>query len=190
MYVYLIRHAETDSLHTPDPYTVPLTESGREQAEAVAGRCAAWGIDFMVTSVMRSAQETADAIMARLPQVERWDLEDLEEMTIDDLLGLPTGSPLVSRWTPEQLQLGRERTWIRTMAVLSRVMLYAEANNLDRVAIVAGDTVLSLLLLNWMELDWRALDRLSFRFDPASSSLVELSAGHPEIIWINRPTRV
>jgi broad specificity phosphatase PhoE len=188
MHVYLIRHASADRAATPDPYNVPLGEAGQAQAEAAAEQCAAWGIDFVVTSLMRSAQETADAITARLPQVERWDLEELEEMTVDDLMGEPTGSPLVSRWTPEHLRMGRERTWIRVTAALSRVMLYATANDRERVAIVAGDTVVSMLLLNWMELDWRALERLSFRLDPASSSLVELSDGDPEIVWINRPT--
>jgi broad specificity phosphatase PhoE len=111
-------------------------------------------------------------------------------MTVDDLMGEPTGSPLVSRWTPEHLRMGRERTWIRTTAALSRVMLYAAAHDRERVAIVAGDTVLSMLLLNWMELDWRALERLSFRLDPASSSLIELSDGDAEIVWINNPTCV
>ncbi|MBC7235075.1 MAG: histidine phosphatase family protein [Chloroflexi bacterium] len=190
MEVYLIRHAEANPSISPDPYSVPLTEVGRAQAEQIAQDCAIRDIQFLCTSPMRSAQETADAVMRRLPNIERWDIRELEDMTTDDLLGEPMVSPLVSAWTAEQIRLGRERAWVRVTAALSRILLYAQANGLERIAIISHDVILNMLLLNWLELDWRALDYLSFRWEPASSTLVSLSDAKTHIVWLNRPTHV
>lgn len=115
--------------------------------------CREWGIELLVTNMMQNAMQTADAISAELPNVERWDVTDLEELVLDDLMGDPTASHLVSTWTPQQVQTGLVRVWIRTMAVLTRIQLYAAANRLQSVAIVAGERVLQLLLLNWREQD-------------------------------------
>ncbi len=187
MRIYLIRHADADPSRSPSPYAVPLTAVGREQARAIAQQCVDWELELLCTSTMLSSQETADVVSERLPTVERWDLEELDDMNTDDLMGTPDASPLVAAWRPEQLRLGRERTWIRVTAWISRLLVYASSHRIERVAVVAGETVLAMMLLNWYELDWRALEWLSLRFDVASSTLVCLADGTVEIAWANRP---
>jgi len=119
MQFYLIRHGQADTTRSADPYAPPLTALGRAQAEAVAQACREWQIQFLCASTMRRAQETADIIHQQTPQATRWDLEELEDVTLDDLNYEPGASHLVSTWAPEQFDRGLGRTWIRVMAALA-----------------------------------------------------------------------
>jgi broad specificity phosphatase PhoE len=189
MKIYLLRHGEADATHSPDPYSAPLTTTGERQAETLARQCQEWGIDFLCTSDMRRAQQTADAISALMPEVERWDLTELEDVTVDDLMGMPTAGQLRSTWTDEQRRLGHERTWVRVMGAWTRIQLYARAHDLQQVAIVSHDTVLALLLLNWLGLDWRSLDAVELVLAPGATAAVTLDdtgASRPRIEWLNR----
>jgi broad specificity phosphatase PhoE len=187
MQFYLIRHGQSDGSLTVDPYSPPLTATGRKQASHLAEQCAAWGVQFLVASTMRRAQETADAIATASPTAERWDLSELEDLTLEDLNYDPGASHLVSTWTEAQRAYAFERAWVRVMAALARVEIYARANALSRVAIVAHGSTLALLLLNWLGADWTA--RSSLRLDTAngSTTLVEVADdGGVAIGWLNR----
>ncbi|HHX65008.1 MAG TPA: histidine phosphatase family protein [Chloroflexi bacterium] len=187
MDIYLIRHGEADRIGAPDPYALPLTPLGRAQAARVAEQCREWDVRFVCASTMRRAQETADAITGILPDVLRWDLEELEDMNLDDLLGSPGAGHLVSTWNEDQLRLGRERTWVRVTAAWARIELYAAQYGLERVAIVSHDTVLTFLLFSRLGLDWRDCTRLDVRLDPGASCKVTLQEGKPvRIQWVNR----
>lgn len=185
MHIYLIRHAATDLREATDPYNHPLSPQGWARARELAALCREWGIELLVTNMMQNAMQTADAISAELPNVERWDVTDLEELVLDDLMGDPTASHLVSTWTPQQVQTGLVRVWIRTMAVLTRIQLYAAANRLQSVAIVAGERVLQLLLLNWREQDWTHMTAAP-AVSPGSVSRVTLDGEVVSIDWINQ----
>ena len=64
MELLLIRHAEPVEEHTPDgsPADPALTERGRAQSEALARWLAREGLDVLVSSPARRAQETAAAV--------------------------------------------------------------------------------------------------------------------------------
>lgn len=192
MEIYLIRHAEVDYAGVADPSAVRLTPNGEEQARRVAEQCAAWDIQFLCASTMIRAEMTADAVSARLPDLLRWDLEELEEMSVADLEGQPMAGPLVSTWTPELLRFGLERTWVRVMAAWARIHIYAETYGIERVAIIGHGYVIKLMLLNWLGYDWRANDRFRFPVDFASSTRVTLDEGDAapgttvQFDWINR----
>jgi len=186
MEVYLIQHGQANE-QVVDFYSQPLTAEGLAQAQRVAERCRAWGIQFLCASTMARAQQTADAIQEKLPEVLRWDLQELEEMNFDDLLGEPNVGPRIAAWTDRQLQLGWERLWTRVMPAWVRIYLYARTNGLERVAIVAHASTLTLLLLNWLGLDWRATARISFAFEGGASCKVSLDdEDNVRIEWINR----
>ena len=184
MDIYLIRNAATDTRVVKDPYNHPLSEQGQARARELALLCRKWGIELLVTNMMLNSMQTADAISAELPNVERWDVTDLEELVLDDLMGDPTASHLVSTWTPQQVETGLARLWIRTMAVLTRILLYAEARGLGSVAIVAGERVLQLLLLNWSEQDWTHFASAPV-IAPGSVSRVSIEGDSARIDWVN-----
>jgi broad specificity phosphatase PhoE len=119
---------------------------------------------------MARAQQTADAIHQRLPGLVRWDLEELEELSMEDLLYNPAVGPLVSTWTTEQRVAGLERVWVRLMAVWARVQLYAQNNGLERVVIVGHRYTTLLFLLHFLGLDWSAYPALDIAVEPGSVS--------------------
>ena len=138
-----------------------------------------------LSSMLRS-QETADAITDKMPELTRWDLDELEDLTTDDLMGDPTASRLTSRWSHEQYVRGLQRMWSRVMPVWTRVQIYAQRRGLERVAFLGHATVLRLLLLNWLGLDWRAIPTLKLCLDHGSSSRLTLDDQHVTVDWINR----
>lgn len=187
MKIYLIRHGHTDSRRAVDPYSAPLSDQGQEQAQRIAAQCKSWDLGLLCSSSMQRAAETADIISSRLPQVERWDLDELEDLTRDDLMGEPTAGQLVASWTPAQLETAYRQASSRIIGALTRIQLYADANELDAVAIVGHHSTINLLLLHWLGLDWRAMEEVDFRLDFGGSSRVTLDgSGKASIDWINR----
>jgi broad specificity phosphatase PhoE len=186
MEIYLIQHGRADE-HALDPYAQPLTAEGLAQAGRVAGQCRAWGIQFLCASTMARAQQTAEAINEALPEVLRWDLQELEEMNVDDLFCEASVGPRIAAWTGRQLRLGWERLWARVMPALVRIRIYAQANGLERVAIVAHTSTITLMLLNWLGLDWRAVEKVSFALEGGATCKVSLDDADMVCIgWVNR----
>ena len=185
MDIYLIRHAATDTSQATDPYNHPLSAAGLERARQLAALCQEWGIELLVTGMMQHSMQTADAVSALLPHVERWDLTDLEEMGLDDLMGDPSATHLVSTWTPQQFQTGLARLWIRVMAVLTRILIYAEARQLENVVIIAGEGVLRQLLLNWLDRDWTSYDEQPFEIAPGAVCRVTVGEQGAELRWLD-----
>jgi len=185
--IYLIRHGHVDYESAIDPYSPELSVKGVAQSDQLAQQCQGWDLQFLIASTMIRAQQTADAIERRMPDVIRWDLEKLEEMNVGDLELDPAAGPMISTWTPEQLDQARAGTWNRVMSALARIQIYAEANGLERIAIVAHGHVIKMLLLNWLGLDWRAGRRLRIPIDFGGTSKIVLEdEGGVRIEWINR----
>lgn len=66
--IYLVRHGESDG-NASGVYQnadTPLTKKGRVQAEFIAGRCEKFSIDFIVSSSMKRAVETAEIVNKKL----------------------------------------------------------------------------------------------------------------------------
>ena len=187
MLFYLIRCAETNSSRVPDPYSAHLSPHGIERAGALARLCRQWGIQFLCASTLTRAQEMADTIEGQVPGIERWDLEELEDLNVDDLMGEPTAGPLAPMWTDEQRRQGESRLWTRVMASLARIQIYAQRQSHAHVALVSHETVLHLLLLNWLGRDWRESQRSHLAMAPGSVSLVSVDPqGAATIEWLNR----
>ena len=79
----LIRHGESAGnagLRTTDHRTIPLTERGREQAEALART---WEVtpDVIYLSPFRRAQDTAQPTIRRFSQAQLRTSDDLQEFT-------------------------------------------------------------------------------------------------------------
>lgn len=188
MKVYLIRHGHMQDLsQVADPFSRELTPRGQEEARKLADLCREWEIEFLCVSTMLPAQQTADAIHDVLPDVLRWDLQDLEDTTSDDLIGEPNVNPLRSAWTEEQQRLGFERTWIRVMATLARILLYAQTHQFERIALLTHTDIINLLLLHWLDLDWQARERVEFTLAPGATCRISLPEdGRVHIDWVNR----
>ncbi|MCF6510077.1 bifunctional RNase H/acid phosphatase [Blastococcus sp. MG754426] len=87
---HLLRHGQTE--HTPERRfsgrnELPLSRTGRAEAEAAGERAAQLGIDVVVASPLRRTRETAEIVAARLGLPVEFD-DDLVELDFGDLEGL------------------------------------------------------------------------------------------------------
>jgi probable phosphoglycerate mutase len=87
---HLLRHGQTE--HTPERRfsgrnDLPLSRTGRAEAEAAAARVAQLGIDVIVASPLRRTRETAELVAATLGLPVEFD-DDLVELDFGDLEGL------------------------------------------------------------------------------------------------------
>ncbi|TFV79260.1 bifunctional RNase H/acid phosphatase [Blastococcus sp. CT_GayMR19] len=87
---HLLRHGQTE--HTPERRfsgrnDLPLSRTGRAEAEAAAVRVAQLGIDVIVASPLRRTRETAELVAATLGVPVEFD-DDLIELDFGDLEGL------------------------------------------------------------------------------------------------------
>ena len=93
---HLLRHGQTE--HTPERrYSgrndLPLSATGRAEAEAAAVRAKELGIDVVVASPLRRARETAEVVGAVLGLPVQYD-DDLVELDFGDLEGLTADEAL------------------------------------------------------------------------------------------------
>ncbi|MHB1294601.1 MAG: histidine phosphatase family protein [Anaerolineae bacterium] len=186
MEIYLLRHGHEEPSSQLDPYGSVLSAEGRIQAANLAGLCREWDIQFLVASHMVRAEQTADAIEAAVPGILRWDLQELEEINIEDLAYDPGAGPRIEDWTPAQLAMGYRAAWVRITAALARIELFARGNALERVAILAHETTINLLLFNWLGLDWRTAERVTLVIDYGATCKVTLADPVVRIEWVNR----
>jgi probable phosphoglycerate mutase len=101
---HLLRHGQTE--HTPERrYSgrndLPLSRTGRAEAEAAAARAGHLGVDAVVASPLRRTRETAEIVAASLgvpveldDDLVELDFGDLEGLTLDEAL---TKHPLAVR---------------------------------------------------------------------------------------------
>ncbi len=182
---YLIRHGDIDSRGAPDPYSLPLSAQGRAQAQRLAARSRAWDLQMLCVATTHRDMDTADPIHEALPDLVRWDLEELEDLSLDDLNYEPGASHLVSTWTDDQRERGLVSLWGRLTAACARIELYAQTYGLARVGIVASEMVLNLLLACWQGRDWRSLPEEQQSFGEGRVCRVTLEDGKPvAIAWL------
>ena len=182
MQIRLICHGQTDADRANDPNSVALTVLGLRQAQQLARDCQEWGIQFLSASTMLCAQQTADAFSDSMPTLLRWDLQEFEDLSVDDLMGEPSASHRLASWSSEQLARGDVRMSTRVMAALARIRLYAKAHGIERVAIIAHKRTLGLLLANWLDLECP-----NFVMEPAATSQIYLDSEDCAVIdWANR----
>ncbi|MHB9033936.1 MAG: histidine phosphatase family protein [Anaerolineae bacterium] len=168
-----------------DPYTAPLSPRGISEAAALADACVGWGIQFLCVSTAVRAEQTADQINKRLPDILRWDLKELEPPSVDDMEGQVIFSANPGRWSPEQYRYGVERTWIRLMAALARIDVYAATWGIERIALVTHSDIINLCLYNWLGLDWTHYQSLQFSVDYGKSCRVLQLKGKTSLEWLN-----
>ena len=87
---HLLRHGQTE--HTPERRfsgrnDLPLSRTGRAEAEAAAARAAELGIEVIVASPLRRTRETAEIVAATLGLPVEFD-DDLVELDFGDIEGM------------------------------------------------------------------------------------------------------
>ena len=95
---HLLRHGQTE--HTPERrYSgrndLPLSRTGRAEAEAAAVRAGQLGIEVVISSPIRRTRETAEAVAASLYVPVELD-DDLVELDFGDLEGLTLDEALAA----------------------------------------------------------------------------------------------
>ncbi len=187
MEITLICHGHVAYEQAVDRFAAGLSRQGLADAARVARQCADWGVQFLVASTMVCAEQTADAIQAELPQIIRWDLDELQDVGIEEQAIDPLMHPHSEHWTDEQRALAYERTWVRISAALARIDVYCRTYGLERVGIVAHEDVLNLILLYWLGLDWLQADKMHFDLEGCATARAVFEDGFTRLAWVNRP---
>jgi len=149
MAIYLVRHAETVSnaariVQLPD---APLSPAGLEQAELLARRLAPEGIVRILSSDLRRAAATADALRRATGVPVEFDA-GLQERNYGDVRGVPYADLAVDIFGPDYAPPGGE-TWAefhaRVDGAWMRVLAEA-ARTSGHVAVVTHGLVCQAVL--------------------------------------------
>ena len=185
MELYLIRNADTDPERATDPYSVPLSPLGCEQARRLGARSAAWDLQMLCVSPMRRGMDTADPINEARPNLVRWDLQELEDLSLDDLNYEPGATHLVATWNEDQIARGYFSMWARVTAAYTRILLYAQSHGIERIGIVADETALNLVIALLLGLDWSLLRQARMSFAACRVCRATVVDGEPTVIaWL------
>ncbi|MBN1399679.1 MAG: histidine phosphatase family protein [Anaerolineae bacterium] len=186
--VYLCRHAHVDYA-PPAPITAgnTLTPLGREMAVRLAERCAEWDLEHLFVSSMRRAQETADAISARFPQLPRLDMPEFAETHIADLAGYEEGLPSedMHSWQDHHHAYANKRMWARVARGWEIVQRVAAERNLERVAIVGHGGPFNALVRLFMGGEVVLLRTCWLDFDWAATACLRYTADRRAVRWLN-----
>jgi broad specificity phosphatase PhoE len=124
----LIRHADaTEGDKDPDRGR-SLSEIGRRQADALAGRAAGWQLDAILCSDMTRARETASAMHKHHPGIELIVdpvFREVSTGTIEEQLDLPEG----------ELRARLEEAWHRVVTIRYRFAAIVTHNGLIKYLI-------------------------------------------------------
>jgi broad specificity phosphatase PhoE len=186
--VYLLRHAHVDYV-PPAQITAanPLTPLGREMAARLAERCAEWELQHLFVSTMRRAQETADAISARFPQLPRLDMPEFAETHIADLAGYVGAPPPEDMyiWEDAHHDYANTRMWARVARGWEIVLRVVGERDLERVAIVGHGGPFNALLRLFMGGDVVRLRTCWLDFDWAATACIRYTADRRAVRWLN-----
>jgi ribonuclease H / adenosylcobalamin/alpha-ribazole phosphatase len=191
---HLLRHGRTE--HTPERrYSgrneLPLSATGRSEAEAAAARAKELGIDVVVASPLRRARETAEIVAGHLGlPVEYGD--DLVELDFGDLEGLTFDEALATHPLATRRFLADVSTAApggESVADVSARVARARKRLLDRhagrtVLVVSHVTPIKLLLAAALEADDAIVHRVFL--EAASLSTVAWSSdGRSSVRLVN-----
>lgn len=197
MKLLLIRHAESAANSEgrwQGQFDSPLTDRGRRQADALAGRLLReqWAVSALYASDLSRAAETAEILAARLDAPLVLD-ERLREYDIGVLTNL-TWQEIKARYSEICHGLRHSRKWMsvpgaegndvfyrRLVAVLDDVRSQHEHDQV--VAMVSHGGSLGMILAHLLDLEPRRPP--PFRFGNTSLSLVEFSRRGPVLVLLN-----
>jgi broad specificity phosphatase PhoE len=186
--IYLFRHAHVDYA-PPNRITEhnPLTPLGHRMAEQLAERCDAWDLQYLFVSPMLRAQQTADAISERFPDLPREVLPEFAESSIDDMVdfrGTPPSDDM-REWTAERYAHANVRLLERVMVGFEKVQGTIAAHGLERVAIVCHGGPINFLLRYFLgEVDLDAV-RTWFYLDWATTCCLRIEEERRWVLWVN-----
>jgi probable phosphoglycerate mutase len=153
---HLLRHGQTE--HTPERRfsgrnDLPLSRSGRAEAEAAAHRARSLGIEVVLASPLRRTRETAEIVAAALGRPVTFD-DDLVELDFGELEGLTfeearSRHPLAARRFLDDVTVAAPKG--ESIADVSARVARARRRILDRhggrtVLVVSHVTPIKLLL--------------------------------------------
>lgn len=188
--VYLIRHAHVDySEGVPIAAHNPLTDLGLEMAERLARRAMGWGLEYVFSSTMPRARQTAAAIRARIPHLAYREMDELRELYGADLAGYDGGDPVddLRAWTEEQFAHAGRSLYGRVERAWDVIRSTVAECGLERVAVVAHGGTLNVLLRQFQGMAWDSARPCFFELDWASVSAIRYSHDDPRryILWVN-----
>jgi len=190
--VFLLRHSHVDYA-SPKGIApcAPLTPLGCRMATRLAERCSGWGLEYLFVSTLLRAEQTADAITARLPDLPRVSMSELNEMSLSDLEGYPRDLPSddLGTWKEEHFLYCLARMRSRVATGWEKVHRLVSESGLDRVAILAHGGTLNVLLRQFQGCDQCTFDGCWFEFDWTAVTCVRYVDGdgppRKRVLWVN-----
>ncbi len=186
--IYLFRHAHVD-YDPPAQITAhnPLTALGHEMAERLAERCEKWDLQYLFVSTMPRAQETADAISERFPDLPRMEMSEFREVCLDHLGDYSGELPEedLASWESDHFAHGNERMWQRVEAGWQRMMEMVTDEELQRVAVVSHAGPINVMLRQFLGGGVVRLRTCWFELDWASTSCLRSTPEGKWVRWVN-----
>jgi broad specificity phosphatase PhoE len=190
--VLLIRHGQTEwnaEGRWQGHEDIPLNEKGREQARALAQRLAGWPIEFIYTSDLLRAKETAEIIAQplNLTPIQDVNLRERNGGFFQGLTGDEIRSEHAEAW--QKLIEGQEIEGVESnTAVQERVRqafeTIADNHKGQMVALVSHGASLGLLIA--MALGFTLAQRPRFTMRQNTGlSIVEMDESGPLVILLN-----
>jgi len=186
--IYLFRHAHVDYA-PPNRITAhnPLTPLGHRMAERLAHRCDEWDLQYLFVSTMLRAQQTADAISERFPELPRVSMPEFAESTIEDLASFEGDLPPedLREWKPEHFVYANAVLLERVTAGFEKVLDTISAHSLERVAIVSHGGPMNFLLRLFLGAVEPGHVRTWFHLDWATTCCLRTSEERYWVRWVN-----
>lgn len=190
--VFLVRHSHVDySAAEGITPRNPLSLLGHQMAARLAERCSEWDLQHLFVSAMLRAQQTADAITARLPELPRVSMPEFQEMNLSDLATYPGELPSedLRTWQEDHFRYCFAQVWGRVVAGWERVCSLVDESGVERVAVVTHGGPLNVLLRHFQGCDQMPSDDCWFEFDWTAVSCVRYAgnAGSRRkwVRWVN-----
>ncbi|RKP40299.1 phosphoglycerate mutase, partial [Dimargaris cristalligena] len=159
--LYLCRHGETDlnklNVLQGSGVDAPLNDTGREQAQRLGNRFRSQPVDWLISSDLRRAKETAGAIQCHHPAVKFTTYPGLSEICwgIWEGRSCPKLDELIDKWNEGDfsacLEGGESPLHVENRIIEPFVSIIEQANGLDHVVIVVHGRLLRIILSSLIE---------------------------------------
>lgn len=182
--IYLVRHGESggNASGVYQNADTPLTEKGRAQAEFIASRCEKFAIDFIVSSSMKRAVETAEIVNKKLGRpMEVLDLF-VERRRPKTQIGLHKESPealeidkvLIENFTKPGVRFSNEENFDDVKERAGKALEYLKNRSEENILVITHGFFLRIIMARAIfddKLTGEGCNRIIRKFHTANTGL-------------------
>ncbi|TSC67565.1 MAG: putative phosphoglycerate mutase [Parcubacteria group bacterium Gr01-1014_73] len=200
--IYLVRHGESggNASGVYQNADTPLTEKGRAQAEFIASRCEKFAIDFIVSSSMKRAVETAEIVNKKLNKPIEVSGLFTERRRPKAQIGLHKDSPealeidriLIENFTKPGVRFSDEENFDDVKERAGKVLAYLKNRSEENILVITHGFFLRMIMARAIfddKLIGEDCNRIIRKFHTANTGLTVLGydercSDSPWWLWV------